>query len=455
MCVLDVVGLTPRLLDSGAAPHLAALAREGFSTPLAGVFPAVTCTAQATLLTGLAPSAHGVVGNGWFDRELGEVLFWRQSNRLVAGEKVYEAARALDVSFTSAKLFWWFNQGAAVDWSLTPKPHYGCDGGKALAIHGTPEGLARSAEDALGPFPFAAFWGPMAGLASSRWIARAAAQVMRARTPTLTLVYLPHLDYDLQRLGPDHPGTVDRLREVDECAGEVLGEARRLGAAVVALSEYGLSPVRRAVFLNRALREASWLAVRDGPYGEGLDVHASRAFAVVDHQVAHLYVREPPLRPEVAARVASLDGVERVLEGEALAAAGLAHGRSGDLVAVAAPDAWFCYPWWLDERRAPDYARTVDIHRKPGYDPCELFLDPGLAFPRLRVAWRLLQKSVGMRYRLDVVPLDASLVRGSHGRPPSDPLDGAVLACSERCHAGDGLAMTGVKALVLDLLGGG
>jgi predicted AlkP superfamily pyrophosphatase or phosphodiesterase len=421
--------------------------------------PAVTCSAQATMLTGETPARHGIVGNGWYWRETGEVRFWLQSNRLIETETIYAAARRLAAGrgeqFRCAKLFWWLNQGAPVDWSVTPKPHYGADGSKVFGIHGTPDDLAPSLERELGPFPFHTFWGPMAGLACSQWIAAAAAEVMRRHRPTLTLVYLPHLDYDLQRYGPHADVVPQRLREADACAGLVIDAAREIGARVVVVSEYGLVPVRRAVLINRVLRQAGWLAVRPGPFGEMLDTFNSRALAVADHQVAHVYVNEPELVPVVADRLRQTDGVAQLLDRAAQHEIGLDHPRSGELVALAERDAWFAYPYWLDDRAAPDFARTVDIHRKPGYDPCELFVDPTMRWPKLRVVRRLLQKQLGFRYLMDVVPLDPAVVRGSHGLPPADPMDGPVLITDQSASSPVPTRMTELKDWLLRIGGVG
>jgi predicted AlkP superfamily pyrophosphatase or phosphodiesterase len=391
LCVLDVVGLTPSLLRH--APRLAAL---GPARPWQSPLPAVTSTCQATLLTGLPPSRHGIVANGWLYRDTGEVRFWQQSDALVQGPKLGAGLRV-------AKLFWWFNQGSSAEWYATPKPHYGCDGSKVFDVI---DATGCDLEKHLGRFPFSAFWGPRAGLEATRWIAAAAARVLVRQRPDLTLVYLPHLDYDQQRFGPGNP---ERAAEVDRCAGVVIDAAESIGARVVALSEYGIVPVSRPVLLNRVLRRAGWLAVRDGPFGEMLDTHGSRAFAVVDHQLAHVYVRDLPL-PEVRALLEAQEGVAAALSPADLE---LDHGRAGELVALSEPDAWFAYPYWLDPARAPDFARTVDIHRKPGFDPCELF-----ATSRLRAAARLAQKALGFRYRMDVVPLEPERVRGSHGLRP-------------------------------------
>ncbi len=425
LCLLNVVGLTQRLLRF--APRLAAL---GEAKPLQGVVPAVTMTAQATMLTGLSPSGHGIVGNGWFDRGFGEVRMWPQSHALVQGESLYAAARRLaraeGRAFVSTKLFWWFNQGAPVDIAVTPKPYYGSDGNKVFAVHGKPTPVVADLVRRLGAFPFPAFWGPMAGLASSTWIANAAAHILREHQPTLSMVYLPHLDYDLQRLGPDHPSAAERVKEVDIAAGKVIDAATETKTNVLVISEYGIVPVSRPIFPNRSLRAQGLLTVRDGPFGEGLETFQSRAFCVCDHQVAHVYVRDSADIRGVSEILSSLEGVAQVLDRRARVAMGLEHPRAGDLLLLAEPDAWFAYPYWLDDARAPDFARSVDIHRKPGYDPAELFFDPRLRAPKLRAARRLIQKKFGMRYRMDVVPLDPACVRGSHGLAASDPADGPL-----------------------------
>jgi predicted AlkP superfamily pyrophosphatase or phosphodiesterase len=454
LVLLNAVGLTSRLLAH--APRLRALAAAGWVRPLREVLPAVTCTAQATLLTGQPPQGHGIVGNGWLFRDTGEVRFWQQSNRLLRAEPLYVTARRRAAqrgrSFSAAKLFWWFNQGAAVEFSVTPKPHYGCDGSKVFGIHGTPEGLSDRLERELGKFPFKRFWGPGAGLPCTQWIARCAAAVLRDHRPNLTLVYLPHLDYDPQRFGPAGCDLPKLMRELDDACAPLLDQARAAGARVWVVSEYGHVQVSRPVLVNRALREAGLLAARGGPFGEMLDTFNSRAFAVCDHQLAHVYVADAADVPRVKERLGPLKGVGRVLEGEERAEIGLGHERAGELILLAESDAWFAYPYWLDDRRAPDFARTVDIHRKPGYDPCELFFDPKLWWPQGRARWRVLQKLLGFRYRMDVVPLDATLVRGSHGLAARDPEGGALLIGDGPAPGEGVLPMTAVRDLVLEAI---
>jgi predicted AlkP superfamily pyrophosphatase or phosphodiesterase len=448
--VLDVVGLTPALLGEHT-PNLARLAREGGQRTLSTITPAVTCSVQATLLTGTLPREHGIVGNGWYFRDLSEVMFWRQSNALVAGEQIWAAARKRDAGFTGAKLFWWFNMYSGADYAVTPRPLYPADGRKIPDIYTEPAALRDELNAALGQFPLFDFWGPRAGIRSSRWIADAARRVLDAQQPTLTLLYLPHLDYELQRKGPSHPDIAVALRQVDDLVGELCDHARRTGTRVMVLSEYGITEVTGAVHVNRALRKAGLLRVREELGLEKLDAGGSEAFAVVDHQVAHIYIKRPERIAEVAALLGSLDGVETVAGDEQKRALGLDHPRSGELVAISRADRWFSYYHWLDDDLAPDFARTVDIHRKPGYDPVELFLDPALKVPQLRVGMRLAQKTLGFRYLMDVIPLDASLVKGSHGRVTDDPAAGPMLLSSEPGLLPEGTSVnaTDVKALIL------
>jgi predicted AlkP superfamily pyrophosphatase or phosphodiesterase len=454
LLLINAVGLTPRWLPY--APRLHALAETGWLRRLREVVPAVTCTAQATILTGQTAEQHGIVGNGWLYRDTAEVRFWQQSNRLMQAEPLYvtarRRARERGRDFRCAKLFWWFNQGAAVDSSLTPKPYYGADGNKFFDVTGTPPVLPEMVKGRLGPFPFATFWGPMAGLACTQWIAQCAALVMAQTRPDLTLVYLPHLDYDPQRFGPDNCDIPHLIGELDAACEPLLDEARRCGAAVWVVSEYGHVAVQRPVLLNRALREADLLTVRPGPFGEQLDTFESRAFAVCDHQLAHVYVREEADLPRVKGILTALPGVARVLASEERAEVELRHPRSGEIVALSEPDAWFAYPFWLDDRAAPDYARTVDIHRKPGYDPCELFFDPKLWWPMGRAAWRWLQKKLGFRTLFDVIPLDPTLVKGSHGLRAADGADQPLLIGDGPAPSAEELPMTAVRDLLLQRL---
>jgi predicted AlkP superfamily pyrophosphatase or phosphodiesterase len=447
--VLDVVGLTRALLRR-PMPHLEAFVKRGGERSISPVVPAVTCSVQSTYLTGLPPQGHGIVANGWYFRDQAEVWLWRQSNHLVSGEKVWDAARKRDPAFQCAMLFWWYNMYAAVDWSVTPRPIYCADGRKVPDVYTDPPELHDELNAKLGTFPLFHFWGPNAGLRSSEWIAASARHVYDTRKPTLTLVYLPHLDYNLQRLGPDDPAIDADLAAIDAVCGDLIEHFERDGARVIVLSEYGITASRGVVHINRVLRQAGLVRVREELGEEKLDPGASEAFAVADHQIAHVYVKRPERVAEVKALLERQPGIARVLDRAGQAALGLDHARAGELVALSQPDHWFTYYFWLDPARAPDYARTVDIHRKPGYDPVELFLDPAIVAPPLAVGWRLAKKALGFRYLMDVIPLDASLVRGSHGALPRHEDEGPIFASSAPEHLPAGpVPASGVKELIL------
>ncbi|MGW4115660.1 alkaline phosphatase family protein, partial [Actinosynnema sp. NPDC004786] len=424
--------------------------RAGLGT----VLPAVTCSVQSTWLTGLAPSGHGVVGNGWFFRELGEVHLWRQHNRLVGGEKVWETARRFRPGYRAANVCWWYAMGASTDVVVTPRPIYHADGRKSPDAYVRPPELHDRLTGALGDFPLFQYWGPTASLRSSEWIVGAALKVFAEQRPDLLLVYVPHLDYDLQRFGPDSPQAIRAAADVDRALKPLL----ELDATIVALSEYGITGARRPVDINRALRRAGLLEVHTQAGMEYLDPWTSRAFAVSDHQIAHVYVRDPADLAKTRAVIGELAGVDEVFDRDAQAAVGLDHERSGELVVVAEPDAWFTYYYWLDDDRAPDFARGVDIHRKPGYDPAELFFDPADRLAKAKAGLNLVRKKLGLRYTMRTVPLDPGCVRGTHGRLPDRPQDGPVLLCSDP-HAPevverDGhLPATVVRDLLLNLQG--
>lgn len=424
LIVLNCVGLTPAHLGPDT-PHLLRLAKEGFCTPLSAAIPAVTTTAQATMLTGVDPSEHGIVANGWYFRDLNEILLWRQSERLVCAPHVWDGQ-----PWKVLKHFWWYAMNTTAQATVTPRPVYHHDGAKSPDFYAHPAELKRQLQEKHGTFPLFNFWGPTASAASTRWIAESFLSAWDAQKPDLSLCYLPHLDYDLQRYGPLGTHLGPNLREIDTCAGRIIEAGRAQNAQILVVSEYGIAPVSDAVFPNRTLRESGYLEVSTNAAGELLDPGASRAFAVCDHQLAHVYVRDSADIAKVRALLASLPGVARVLLPEEHSEIGLAHARSGELILLAEQGFWFAYDYWLEDSRKPDFARSVEIHKKPGYDPRELFFDP--AGGKLRAAKALLRKKLGLRYLLDPCPLDPKLVRGSHGLAPVREEDGPVLICSER-----------------------
>jgi predicted AlkP superfamily pyrophosphatase or phosphodiesterase len=443
--VINVVGLTKSLLGEHT-PRLRA-----FSDELASIdatLPALTCSAQTTYLTGKLPGEHGIVGNGWYFRELDQVLLWRQSNRLIEAPRIWHLARERDPSFTCANTFWWYAMATDADITLTPRPLYCADGLKLPDFYTQPAGLRDTLREQLGQFPLYDFWGPRTTIRSSRWIAQAALAVEQQFAPTLNLIYLPHLDYCLQRTGP-HGDLAADLRDIDAVCGELIDGLQARGVEIVVLSEYGIVPVERPVHINRALRDAGFVAIKRDLGRDYLDTGASRAFAVADHQIAHVYVRDPRDLEAVRRVCAKLPGVGEVLDESGKQHHGVAHARAGELLLLAEPDSWFTYYFWLDDAAAPDYARTVDIHSKPGYDPVELFVDPQIRFPALKIGTKLARKALGMRYTMDVIPLDATLVRGSHGIRTANG-DAPILMSSRRGKLRDAqLAATDVCANLL------
>lgn len=414
--VLNAVGLTTSLIGD-ATPAIRRIIARGKLSTVSEVLPAVTCSAQATYLTGALPQEHGIVGNGWYEREPAEVKFWRQSNHLMGGHKLWDRAREIDPSFTCANINWWHAMYSSCDVTVTPRPMYPADGRKLPDVWTNPPALRETLQRRLGQFPLFKYWGPATSIESTRWLASAAIEVDKQFDPTLTLCYLPHLDYNLQRLGPADEAISTDLRELDAEIARLDAHFRERGARVILLSEYGIHPVLRPIYLNRVLREAGYIAIREELGLELLDAGASTAFAVADHQIAHVYVNDSRKLSAVAKLVGETPGVASVYVGEQRRTVGLDHPRAGDIVALARPESWFSYYYWLDDARAPDFARTVDIHRKPGYDPVELFVDAAIGFPKARIATTLLKRKLGMRALMSLTPLDADLVRGSHGVP--------------------------------------
>ncbi|MBU2869432.1 nucleotide pyrophosphatase/phosphodiesterase family protein [Colwellia sp. E2M01] len=437
LVVLNVVGLSPYMLGEHT-PNLNKLLDKGYqSQSLAVEFPAVTTTAQSAMVTGKQASEHGIVGNGWYFHELAEVGFWKQANQLVQSDKIWDVLKKKNPALKVSKLFWWYNMYANVDNSMTPRPHYLADGNKIFDLYSSPNGLHQNIESDIGKFPFFNFWGPKAGIGASQWIAKAAVKEFELNKPDLQLVYLPHLDYCLQKLGPEHTSIPAEILAIDKVVGEIIDAYQQYEAEFMIVSEYGITAVNKPIHINRILREQGYIEIRETQLSkkqtiENIDCAASEVFAVSDHQCAHVYIKNKHNSDKVKNLLLSIDGIDEVLDKEEQKKYGLAHQRSGDLVAISNADAWFTYYFWLDDNKAPEFARTVDIHRKIGYDPVEMFIDPDIQFPLLKVASKVLRKKLGFRYLMDVIPLDADLIKGSHGRITDDKNLGAILIASEK-----------------------
>ena len=374
------------------------------------MLPAVTTSVQSTYVTGKWPSEHGIVGNGWYDKTDVEVKFWKQSNKLVQAEKIWERAKKEDPSFTVSKMFWWYNMYSTADYSVTPRPNYLADGRKMPDCYSYPADLRDELQNEFGQFPLFKFWGPGADITSTKWIADASVFTDKKYDPRLTLIYLPHLDYALQKYGTDIEKISTHLSEIDRVVEDLIKYYTTAGARIILLSEYGISNVTVPIHINRVLRQNNLLGIRIERGLELLDAGASKAFAVADHQLAHVYLNDPSVYEKVKNIITDIHGVAKVLDKEQQKKYHIDHERSGDFVLMANENSWFTYYFWLDDAVAPDYARVVDIHKKPGYDPVELFMTS-----KVRAGYKLLRKKAGLRYVMDVIPLDARLVKGSHG----------------------------------------
>jgi predicted AlkP superfamily pyrophosphatase or phosphodiesterase len=400
LLVIQVAGLGYECVRKLGAPSC------GTARALKPLFPALTCTAQATLRTGTPPAQHGMIANGFFDTTLRKPLFWEQSSSLITGERFWESFQAR--GGTVGLLFLQQSLGEAVDAILSPAPIHTHGGGLINACYSKPETLNARLEKRVGrPFKLHQYWGPLASVKSSRFIAEAvAACLSETDAPDLVLTYLPGLDYDLQRFGPDHPRSAKAYQAVSQDISMLWNAATSNGYEIVIVGDYAITPVTdHAIFPNRALRDAGLFSTRAIKKMAYPDYYASKAFAVVDHQVAMVHVFDHSALAQVKAVLMALPGVDQVLDASAQQALGIAHPRAGDLFLVAKKGSWFAYPWWTDKREAPDYATHVDIHNKPGYDPCELFFG--------RTPFQ--------------VSMDTSKIKGTHGRTDSD-CDIAVLS---------------------------
>jgi len=379
--------------------------------------------------TGAEPSEHGIIGNGWYDHQHAQIMNWGRSDHLVAGQKIWEDLAQRFPGHTTANLFWRYCTHSTCDITVTERPTYFANGRKGADIYASTPELKSAITHACGAFPFFNFWGPKADLNSSAWICDVAQFVLDAHAPDLLLCYAPGLDYEGQRYGPRSEHARAVLRRGDAVFGRLIQSARDAEMDIALVSDYGFTEVDTPVYLNRSLRRAGFLAVDDAVNGELLEPGASRAFAVCDNQAAHIYVRDPDDIDQVRHCLLDTPGVRDVLGPDSDGSACLGHTRSGDLLAIAEPHVWFAYPYWLEEHKAPDFADCVDIFRKPGFDPCELFMKKGFG-GKMHLAKRFFQLKTGIRAPFDVVCTDYEDIRGARNIRPESPQDGAVLITS-------------------------
>ncbi|WP_010180836.1 nucleotide pyrophosphatase/phosphodiesterase family protein [Aquimarina agarilytica] len=413
--VINVVGLTSKILENKELFISKWCTDNKKIATIDPVLPAVTCSVQTTYITGQWPSKHGIIGNGWYNKEQSEVQFWKQSNKLVQTSSLWDEARNLNPKFTCANLFWWYNMYSSADYSVTPRPQYLANGLKKPDCYSYPSELRDELQQELGVFPLFDFWGPRTTIKSSKWIAEASKYVQHKYNPTLQLIYLPHLDYCLQKYDYKSNEVQKDIQDLDKLLKDLIEFYEHKNITPIILSEYGISSVSKPIHLNRILRKQGLLNVRVENDTELLDAGASKAFAVADHQVVQVYC-QPNLEKMLMSLLKEVKGVEEVLDKEAQIKRNIWHERSGNFMVIAKKEYWFTYYYWLNDKRAPDFSRTVDIHKKPGYDPVEMFLDTQKKGLKLKIGVKLLLKKMGFRVLFNFIPLNSELIKGSHGR---------------------------------------
>lgn len=406
--VINVAGLSTRHLEmKEELPNISRILKQGFSTPLTPTFPAVTCSVQASILTGKYPEDHGIVANGFFDREILETRFWEQSARLVRSPQIWDVLKERDSSIKTAVLFYQNTMFSGSDIVITPRPLH-TESGMVQWCYSKPAGFYEELTKTLGEFDLRNYWGPLASVKSSEWIMAAAIETLKRELPDLLMVYIPHLDYSSQKFGINTEIEKKDVKEVDRLIGNMVQAVDDLKLSdqtvFIIHSEYSLVNVTGGVCLNKVLRNNGLLAVREIQGKEYIDFEMSKAFAMVDHQMAHVYVKDG-FADQVRSLIASTDGVAEVWGEAEKRNHHVQHERAGELIALANPDKWFAYYWWEDPEKAPEFTRTVDIHRKPGYDPLELFFDP----------------------KTRSIATDTNLLKGSHGLNLQDDSQKACL----------------------------
>ena len=431
--VLSIPGLRPRDVDQ--MPALAKLMARGERATLVPSFPCVTWPVQANMLTGKLPREHGVIANGFYWRDKRQVEMWTAWNDKIAAPQIWDLLHQRDPKLTSAVWFPMLSKGCGADYICMPAPVHNPDGTESLWCYTKPQEFYGELRDAVGHFPLKHFWGPLANIQSTAWIATSAVLAAQRFRPRFFYLYLPHLDYAAQKSGPDSPAAITALGDLDSVIDKLATGFRTAygqdDLKWFAAGEYAINPVDHVTYPNRMLREAGLLEVRQEADGEHLDLQRSSAWAMVDHQFSHVFVenRDPSKIRRVVEVFERQAGFAEVLSGNDRSKYSIDHERSGDVVLVSSPNSWQAYYWWLDDRRAPSFARTVDIHRKPGYDPVELHFD----------------------FATKSIPLDAKLIRGSHGAPAASAEQKTILLSShEDLRGRQSLADTDVCSLVLE-----
>ena len=427
--LLTIPGLRDKDLDQ--MPNLKSLVTGGQKSTLENSFPAVTWPAQANMLTGQLPKDHGVTANGFFWRDENKVEMWTAWNEKIQQPQIWDLLHHKDDSITSAAWFPMLSKGCGADYVCMPAPIHKPDGSEDLWCYTKPQEFYGDLLSEFGHFPLKHFWGPIANIKSTKWILDSAGACAEQFHPNFFYIYLPHLDYAAQKLGPDSDLAIAALGELDTVIGEMketFEKAYESPISWMVVSEYVITEVDHVSYPNRSLRDAGMLKVIDND-GEQLDFANSEAWALVDHQFSHVYIKNADAGniQKVKELFSGQPGIAEVLVMEERSKYGMDHERSGEIILVSQANSWQAYYWWQDDAKAPGFARTVDIHRKPGYDPVELHIDMSNMS----------------------TPLDATLIKGSHGAPVTSDSQRGMLLTSNDLGVPDSIRDTDICDIVL------
>ena len=366
--IINVAGLGWETTQRFGLTHLYGCA---FKNALS-VFPAVTCTAQATLRTATEAREHGMIANGIFLRNLQRPAFWEQSSQLVSGKRIWEEARKN--GYTVGMFYFQQSLGEEVDELITPWPIHKHHGGMILKNYSRP--LNKKPAGYNENFPLQQYWGPLANAKVGNRIVNDVASFADC---DIAFVYIPTLDYDFQRYSATDKKCAKAIALLKQQLEQLFDFAKANNAEVTILGDYEITEVTLPPTQpNLTLREAGYFATRNVNGHLYPDFNHSRAFAMADHEIAHVYIRDAN---DIAAVKSCLEttGDYAIIE-EHTPSAEWGHDLAGELLLQAKPGSWCAYTWWTLPHEAPDYATHIDIHSKPGYDPCELFFERW-AFP--------------------------------------------------------------------------
>jgi predicted AlkP superfamily pyrophosphatase or phosphodiesterase len=397
--VLDIVGLDVTHISSGLVPTISDLASNGEYGYLKPVFPSVTSTVQASILSGKYPNQHGIISNGLFDRENIQTLFWEQSSKLVQSERIWDILKKKNNNIQTSVLFWQNTMFANSEFVITPRPIHLENGHMDMWCYSRPPEYYEEVSQSIGEFDLYSYWGPLASFKSTEWISKSVEFTMEKHKPNLLYAYFPQLDYSSQKFGKNSNQVKDDLKKIDIVVNSIIEKIKKLGiiedTEFILFSEYGFNDVNEGISINKILREKGLLVTRTIKNKEYIDFEYSKAFAIVDHQIANIYLNKHEDKTNVKKVLENIPNIEMICDDKEKQNLKIDHSRSGDLIAISNKDKWFSYYWWNDDDKAPTFTKTVDIHRKPGYDPLELFFN----------------------HETKSIPFETSLIKGSHGRP--------------------------------------